>query len=112
MGTCKCGMAITGVEFVVCDRCYSINFYTALEAFITQGDLMFVSKWVEIMKNDPNVISMCKCPGCKSWMNVEEFEYHDDDCKLDKVRLCSQTENEWIENTSIEDDPLFNGDLL
>lgn len=109
--SCKCGMAITRENFEVCNRCYSVACHQKLEEFVKSGDEYYIAGWAEIMKNDPKLIPMYKCSGCKSWLDEEDLEYHDS-CKLDEQE-CSKKENEWLsESDNFENDPLFNGDLL
>lgn len=81
MGTCKCGMAITVANFEVCNHCYSVACHQKLEELVQGGDEYCMDEWAEMMKKDPNLIPMYKCQGCKSWLEEEELEYHDDDCK-------------------------------
>ena len=85
--SCACGRAVTSPRLKVCNFCWSVLQYEILQSFVDDGEDSVVDRMLEIIKNDLDVVRLYKCQRCKTWLEEDDLEGHDEDCDIGGLEL-------------------------
>lgn len=92
--SCECGRAVTSPRLKVCNFCWSVLHYELLQSFVEDCEDSVVDRMLEIIKNDVDVVKVYKCQRCKTWLEEDDLEGHDEDCDIGGLELDDLTEDQ------------------